>query len=150
MSKITRIAAFTGNPNLETAISERLNYTGDYIDNNNLKLKNGSNPPVDWPCAIFRPEANMYGYDLRCEFDGTLDSKDACDDYNLPEGTRSAVYMGLTGEESEIKGFCTALINKSGLVCHMMTDDHKPVRTLTPNTDPMPDFMFMNLLFDEI
>lgn len=150
MSEITRIAAFTGNPNLETAISERLGYTGDYIDDNNLKLENGSNPPVDWPCAIFRPEADMYGYDLRCEFDGTLDGKDACDNYNLPEGTKSAVYMGLTGGESEIEGFCTALVNKSGLVCHLMTDAYEPVKTLIPTTGPVSDFMFINLLFDEM
>lgn len=44
MERIARIAAFTGNPALETAISERLGFTADYVEDNGLTLPDGARP----------------------------------------------------------------------------------------------------------
>lgn len=151
METITRIPAFTGNPEIETAISERLGYTGDYIDDNGLVLPDGSDAPEDWPCAIFKPEANMYGFDLSCEFDGTLFDKDSCAEYNLPKGTETAVYMGLTGTRSAIEGFCQNICNMSGMTCHLMedTDDgYKLEKTLSPSGTPRTTDEFLDLMFE--
>lgn len=45
MSDVMKIAAFSGNPNIESAISERIEFTGDYIEEYNLKMANGQTPP---------------------------------------------------------------------------------------------------------
>ena len=83
MNEILRIAAFAGDRDAETAISERLEYTGDIIEELGLALPDGGTPPDDWPCAIFTPEAGMYDFSLKCESDGLLDGGAACRGYGL-------------------------------------------------------------------
>ena len=50
MKEVMRIAAFAGDKEIETAISERLGYTGDIIDELGLALPDGGTPPVDGFC----------------------------------------------------------------------------------------------------
>lgn len=151
MKEILRIAAFTGDRDAETAVSERLGYTGDIIEELGLALPDGSNPPDDWPCAIFTPEAGMYGFSLRCESDGLLDSETACRGYGLPDGVVHAVFMGLKGDPSEIDGFCQAVCDLSGMTCHIVRDagdGYEYEKTLAPSGGPGPADGFFDLLAD--
>lgn len=151
MEEILRIAAFAGDKEIETAISERLGYTGDIIEELGLALPDGGNPPDDWPCAIFAPEAGMYGFSLRCESDGLLDGETACRRYDLPDGVDHAVFMGLRGDPAEIDGFCQAVCDLSGMTCHIVLDagdGHKYKKTLAPSGGPGPANGFFDLLAD--
>lgn len=151
MEEILRIAAFAGDKEIETAISERLGYTGDIIEELGLALPDGGNPPDDWPCAIFAPEAGMYGFSLRCESDGLLDGETACRGYGLPDGVDHAVFMGLRGGPAEIDGFCQAVCDLSGMTCHIVLDagdGHKYEKTLAPSGGHGPADGFFDLLAD--
>lgn len=151
METITRIAAFTGAPAVETAISERLWLTGDFIGEYGLTLPGGGTPPDGWPCAIFKPEADMYRFDLDCEGDGLLQDSDACGSYGLPEGTESAVYMILTGGRGEVEGFCQAVCDLAGMTCHVMENTEAGyVREKTlRSAKPAPSTCTaINLMFD--
>lgn len=152
MQKTTRITAFTGNFAIETAISERIEYTGDYIDENELTMPDGSTPPDGWPCAIFRPEAGMYGYDLDSGSSGTLSDERSCAAYGLPKGTGSAVFLALKGEAREIERFCQAVCDKSGMDCHLFLDSKNGYiieKSIRGAGAPMDTESFIGLLFDE-
>lgn len=151
MEEILRIAAFAGDKEIETAISERLEYTGDIIEELGLALPDGSTPPDDWPCAIFAPEAGMYDFSLRCESDGLLDSRATCRGYGLPDGVDHAVFMGLRGDQAEIDGFCQAVCDLSGMTCHVVRDagdGYRFEKTLAPSGGPGPADGFIDLLAD--
>lgn len=152
MEKIIRIAAFTGSPEAEKAISERIESTSDYIEDNGLQLPDRSDPPDGWPCAIFRPEASMYGWALDSSGSGCLEDEAACRAYNLPVGTQSAVFVILEGEDGQLEGFCQAVCDLSGMQCHVImdTDDgYELDRTLAPANGPVDAQSFISLLFDE-
>lgn len=151
MNEILRVAAFTGDRDAETAISERLGYTGDIIEELGLALPDGSNPPDNWPCAIFAPEADMYSFSLRCESDGLLDGEAACRRYGLPDDVNHAVFMGLRGDPAEIDGFCQAVCDLSGMTCHVVRDagdEYRFEKTLAPSGGPGPADGFIDLLVD--
>ena len=151
MKEVMRIAAFAGDKEIETAISERLGYTGDIIDELGLALPDGGTPPDDWPCAIFTPEAGMYGFSLGCESDGLLNGEAACRRYDLPDGVGHAVFMSLRGEPAEIDGFCQAVCNLSGMTCHIVRDaddGYRFEKTLAPSGGPEPADGFIDLLVD--
>lgn len=151
MNEILRIAAFAGDKNIETAISERLGYTGDIIEELDLALPDGGTPPDDWPCAIFAPEAGMYGFSLRCESDGLLDGEAVCRRYGLPDGVDHAVFMGLRGGPAEIDGFCQAVCDLSGMTCHIILDagkEYQYEKTIAPSSEPGSADGFFDLLAD--
>ena len=151
MNEILRIAAFTGDRNAETAISERLGYTGDIIEELGLALPDGGTPPDDWPCAIFTPEAGMHGFSLRCESNGLLDGEPTCRQYGLPDGVGHAVFMGLRGDQAEIDGFCQAVCDLSGMAGHVVRDaddGYRFEKTLAPSGGPGPADGFFDLLAD--
>lgn len=151
MNEILRIAAFAGDKNIETAISERLGYTGDIIEELDLALPDGGTPPDDRPCAIFAPEAGMYGFSLRCESDGLLDGETACRGYGLPDGVKHAVFMGLRGDQAEIDGFCQAVCDLSGMTCHIILDagkEYQYEKTIAPSSEPGSADGFFDLLAD--
>lgn len=151
MKEVMRIAAFAGDKEIETAISERLGYTGDIIEELGLALPDGGTPPDDWPCAIFTPEAGMYGFSLRCESDGLLDGETACRGYGLPDAVDHAVFMGLRGDPSEIDGFCQSLCDLSNMTCHIIKDTgdgYRFEKTLAPSGGHGPADRFIDLLVD--
>ena len=150
---ITRVAAFTGDQAVEMAISERLECTADYIEDKNLIHPDGGKPRDDWPCAIFRPEANMYRFRLSCDTAGLLCDERACRLYDLPDGTKHAIFMILTGEESEIHDFCQALCDLSGMTCHIMVEEDEAdtclwEKTLTTTRTPKTPDDFVALMFE--
>lgn len=122
MRKITRIAAFTGDENIENAISERIQWTGDFIEENDLALPGGKTPPDDWAPAMFKPEAGMHGFDLRCTSDGLLQDEQTCQAYGLPKDTGHAVLLGLEGDAEDLEAFCRKICDMSGMECHVMVD----------------------------
>lgn len=151
MKEVMRIAAFAGDKEIETAISERLGYTGDIIDELGLALPDGGTPPDDWPCAIFTPEAGMYGFSLGCESDGLLNGEAACRRYGLPDGVGHAVFMSLRGEPAEIDGFCQAVCDLSGMTCHVVQDTgdgYRFEKTLAPSSGHGSADGFIDLLVD--
>lgn len=151
MSDVMKIAAFSGNPNIESAISERIEFTGDYIEEYNLRMANGQTPPENWPCAIFRPESGLHCFNLRNDFGGTLDDSKSCGEYGLPKGVQSAVYMSLEGDEDDIRDFCQAVCDMSGMTCYLLNgsdDGYKLDATVTSMKVPMPEADFIDMLFE--
>lgn len=145
------IAAFTGSRTIETAISERLGITGDLIEQNDLYLPDGSLPPEDWPCAIFKPEADMYLYPVQCTSDGMLADRESCACYGLPEEISSAVYMILEGDEPDVMDFVQSVCDLSGMSCFLIEDlgtDYSITQTVRPEVTPRTEQGFLDLLAD--
>ena len=150
MSYVMKIAAFSGNPNIESAISERIEFTADYIEEYNLKTTSGQTPPENWPCAIFKPESGLHCYYLKNDFGGTLDDRESCKEYGLPEDVQSAVYMSLEGDEDDIRDFCQAVCDMSGMTGYLLDDGYELETTVTSMKVPMSEADFMDMLFEYI
>lgn len=151
MEKTVRLAAFTGNEDIELAVSERIQWTGDFIEENDLAMPDGTVPPDDWAPAMFRPEAGMHGFNIRCTSDGMLLDGNACKNYNLPDGTGHAVFLGLEGDAGEIEAFCRKICDASGLSCHLMAyegDARRIEKTLAGAGGPMDPDAFIALMYD--
>lgn len=151
MDEITRIAAFTGNEAIETAISERIQWTGDFIEAHGLKLPNGIVPSDDWAPAMFTPEAGMHGFDIRCSFDALLQDEQGCLAYGLPETVGHAVLLGLEGNAGSLEAFCQKVCDMSGMDCHMLIDGddkYEPEKVLTCSATPLDTDPFISLMYD--
>ena len=151
MEKINRIAAFTGDKNIEIAISEHIQWTADFIEENDLKLPNGSIPSDDWAPAMFRPDANLHGFDLCCASDALPQDKQSCRVYGLPEDIEHAVLLALEGTENDLEAFCQNICNMSGMKCCIMTDEndgYKVEKVLNCSGNPMGPDAFIALMFD--
>lgn len=148
MSDVMKIAAFSGNPNIESAISERIEFTADYIEEYNLKTTSGQTPPENWPCAIFKPESGLHCYYLKNDFGGTLDDRESSKEYGLPEDVQSAVYMSLEGDEDDIRDFCQAVCDMSGMTGYLLDDGYELETTVTSMKVPMSEADFMDMLFE--
>lgn len=139
MYKINRIVAFTGNKDVKLAIAKRIRYTARYVKTHGLALHKKN------PCAIFRPEAGMHKFEITCDFDGLICSKNICKDY--------ALLVDLTGTKDAVDGFCQALCDLSGMTCYAILDTgagYESKLVAAPCGTPKSHNEFIKLLFDAV
>lgn len=149
------MATFAGNADALAAIDETLSFTGDIIEELELKKPDGSVPEDDWAPAVFKPEAGMSGYDVRCTDSGYFQGvgEEIALEYNIPDGNDTGEYMMLEGPEEDIRAFCQGICDMTGSSCGLSIgngDGSENIEWLEPEKDPVPDPKSLIVDVDEL